>query len=275
MHGLRRFGVLILFSAVAYSNYGAEDDEHPKIKTSSTEFDSAYSSAVRDLENRHFAEGLESFSFGSVTSTDIESLAAEIRKERPVDTALGDPRVTYDVILQPGHYGRTTGALGTSGRRVSERALVAYITARVANELSARKVSVLVIKADQYSRNLKGTIFLAIHADGSVNPCSTGPSLAYSARSSTYAMHAIGWALGAALGYTYEDFKRDNYTAAERDYYMFSQVAAPKLKGLLEVGELTCPKAENKMIGASGAIAANIALALSFIKQVDLPGASD
>lgn len=194
---------------------------------------------------------------------------AKIRKadNAIVGVALGDSGIVYDVILQPGHYGRKTGAIGTSGQRVLERALVAYITAGVARNLKDRHLSVLVISADNYTNNLRGKVFLAIHADGSTTPCSTGPSLAYGSHTSPYAMHAIGWALGSALGYTYENFKKDNFTANEAHYYMFNKLEAPTMKGLLEVGELTCPKMEDRLIEASNAMAGNIALALSFINQ--------
>lgn len=265
-----KFVVLICsLASLLFATMTFGDEEHPPVTSNSSEFERGYQSSVSQLESLGFGPELQSFSLGAINSTDLTRLAAEINREAPIPgVSLGDPQVTYDVILQPGHYGRKSGAVGTTGGRVRERALVAYITARVASALQDRHFSVLVISADQYARNLKGKVFLAIHADGNPHPCTTGPSLAYSNPSSVFAMHAIGWALGSALGYSYDEFKRDNFTANEAHYYMFSRLQAPTMKGLLELGELTCPAMEDKLINASDTIAANIASALSFIKRV-------
>lgn len=250
----------------------ADDDEHPNVSTSSQAFEQGYDAAIKRLERSGFEDRLESFSFGAENSENIDRLAAEIKKEDPIPTALGDPGIVYDVILQPGHYGRPPGKLGTSGKRVSERALVAYIAVRVARRLQADHLSVLLIKADHFTPGLKAHIYLTIHADGNDRPCvNGGPSLAYSPGTSPYAMHAIGWSLAAALGYSYKEFKKDNYTANERDYYMFNRLDATAMKGLLEIGELTCPAVEERLIATSPGLANNLAAAIEYLARTEAP----
>ena len=48
---------------------------------------------------------------------------------------MGDSNIAYDVILQPGHYQRSSGRTGTEGKYISEQALVAYITNIIATNL--------------------------------------------------------------------------------------------------------------------------------------------
>jgi N-acetylmuramoyl-L-alanine amidase len=252
----------------------AQDDEHPLVQTSSKEFlDSA--GALDALKRSGFGQGLETPSFGASSSEQFKALVSEIKAEKRIQTAVGNKGTTYDVILQPGHYGRMHGKIGTSGHYVLERALAAYITDIVATKLREGGLSVLVISADNYLRptpgkafdGLKTKVFLSIHADGVSPPCKTGPSLAYKAQTSPYAMHAVGWGLASALGYSYTDFRKDNYTVNEARYYMFSQVQAERLTGLLEMGELTCEDSEKKLIANSKLVGANIARALNFVVQ--------
>ncbi len=188
--------------------------------------------------------------------------------------ATGDFNVVYDVILQPGHYLRPPGAVGTAGERVSERALVAFITRMVASKLKSRGHNVLVISADHYLiddektphyEGLTAKAFLSIHADGSVKPCKSGPSLGYREKSAMPAMHQLALAVAIALGYSYRDYENDNFTVNLSNYYMLRKLKTKVVSGILEVGELTCPKSEKAMIEASEDLAANIATALHFI----------
>jgi len=271
-----------------------QDDEHPRIESSSEVFTESSTRSIETLRKARFGEELQTPSFGSVSDDAINHLKSEIAAETPITgVGTGSRGATYDVILQPGHYGRTTGAVGTHGSIVSERALAAYITGRIAQQLRAQNVNVLVVSADEYLKpsrgavsfdGLKGKVFLAIHADGNPQPCKTGPSLGYAANSNPLAMHAVGWALGAALGYRYMDFKQarrplspdefrpDNFTANEAQYYMFRQVRADRLTGLLEIGELTCPESEKRLIASSQIIAADVARALIFLSSTQMEG---
>ena len=249
----------------------AEESEHVRLSKSSDEYQSSFDSAVKKLLSEGFADGLQSPSLGAITSAEGQERLSRILAEKPIEgIATGTAGILYDVILQPGHYLRRTGATGTSGKLVSERALVAYITARIASGLRASGLNVLVISADDFlkaSPGLQSKIFLAVHADGSTPPCTpgSGPSLAYEAKSSPYAMHAIGWGLSQALGYNYSDFRRDNYTPNEAKYYTFGYVKTQYMKGLLEVGELTCPKMEEQLINSADAIGSNVARGIQFV----------
>jgi N-acetylmuramoyl-L-alanine amidase len=254
-----------------------QDDEHPQISASSQQFAQSAQSSFEKLRSAGFANGLETPALGALPSKEFELLVSAIQSEAPISgVGIGTRGIKYDVILQSGHYGRPPGPVGTSGHLVSERALVAYITNVTADELRREGNSVLVLSADHYLRptpghagfdGLKAKVFIAIHADGSVKPCSTGPSLGYQSNSSLLAMHAVGWSLASALGYRYSDFNHDNFTANEAQYYMFRQVQADRLTGLLEVGELTCPNSERDLISSSKLVGRNIARALTFIVQ--------
>jgi N-acetylmuramoyl-L-alanine amidase len=257
-----------------------QDAEHPRIAISSEAFRESLVSSADKLREFGFEVGLEMptpETRGSSSDEPFQKLVHDIRTETPLPgVSAGTRGVKYDVILQPGHYGRIHGAIGTAGQFVSERALAAYVTNVIAQSLRSAGDSVLVVSADDYlrptSRNvpfdgLRAKVFLAIHADGSDRPCTTGPSLGYDSDSSLLAMHAVGWGLAAALGYNYSDFNRDNFTANEARYYMFRQIQADRLAGLLEIGELTCPASEKQLINSSRLIGLNIARALDFIVQ--------
>lgn len=255
----------------------AAAQEEPVVTQNSDAFTQSADSALQQLAARGFDQGLATPELGSLSTEQLSALAATIRLETPIpNVTRGERGVMYDVILQPGHYRRTTGLVGTSGALVSERALMGYIVGRVAADLRGRGLNVLVVSADQYLRDdrttpafdgLKARVFLSIHADGSVQPCATGPSLAYHGDNSMLAMHAIGFALSTALGYDYADFRRDNFTVNSANYYMFRRVEAPTLTGLLEIGELTCPATERDLVASSDKIATNVARALSFIVE--------
>jgi N-acetylmuramoyl-L-alanine amidase len=254
-----------------------QDDEHPQITRSSLQFSDSTQSSLEKLKAAGFTNQLETPEFGATAGEQFNALVKAIRAETPVtDVSLGQRWVKYDVILQPGHYGRPPGPVGTSGQLVSERALVAYITNVIATDLRHDGNSVLVVSADRYLKStgaaanfdgLTSTIFLAVHADGGTVPCKTGPSLGYSSNSSLLAMHAVGYGLSAALGYKYSDFNHDNFTVNEAQYYMFRQVRADRLTGILEIGELTCPNSEKDLISSADLIGRNVARALRFVVQ--------
>ncbi len=269
--------VLVFIGGLHCTPSVAQDEEHPKILASSREFQETADAALKGLADRHFDKELISPSLGSMAPSDYDALVRRIKREEALPESLfNQPRdVVYDVILQPGHYGRTQGRVGTHGQLVSERALVAYIAGMVSDALRQRGVKVMLVKADDplssatssqaNEKKLRATVFLAIHTDGSENPCTSGPSLGYEVGSSVIAMHTIGAALAIAMGYDYDEFKRENFTVGEAHYYMFPRVRAP-VKGILEIGELTCPKSERVLIESTQGIAADIATALRFIE---------
>jgi len=259
---------MVVLTAIVAVAARIGDAEHPEITNSSLEFQKSTAASIARLKEEGFARQLETPSLGSNSDEQFEKLLASIKAEAPISNVdKFQSGIVYDVVLQPGHYGRPPGPVGTAGQLVSERALVSYMTNIAAQHLRRANVSVLVVSADHAPPGLRSKVFLAIHADGSVTPCATGPSLAYQSNSSLLAMHAVGWSLGAALGYSYTDFNRDNFTVNEAKYYMFRRVQADRLTGLLEVGELTCSKSERQLIKSANLVGANIARALQFIVQ--------
>lgn len=253
--------MLFAFSGCAF----AQEESHPS--GNSEQFDTSKQETLKSLENEHFMDFLASPSFGAVASDDYAKALNTIKSTwSTLSTSAGDPNIVYDVILQAGHYQRVKGLLGTSGKDVTEQQLVAYLVRKIQQELTkSGQMNVLTLSADKYSHGLKAKIFLAIHADGSTVQCKTGPSLSYQTDSSTLAMHAIGWGLTQAVGYKYGEFKKDGFTANAANYYMFSQVNAPLMKGILEVGELTCPEIEERLVVAADGIAINVARAIKFV----------
>ena len=272
---------LLASAAVIAQTVPNSEGEGAHRTTVSAEFASNQASAMRFLSEKRFERDLETPALGAMSQNDFRQRVAAIRAETPMTgVSSGQRGVTYDVIIQSGHYGRTTGAVGTSGSLVSERALNAYIADRIAQRLRSARLNVLLLPADGYLRSnggaqkfngLSGKAFVAIHSDGSPTACSTGPSLAYQRGTSPFAMHAIGYALSAALGYRYDQFRRDNFTADEAGYYMFRNVRTPRLTGLLEVGELTCAGSEKALIENADIVAANVAQALLLIATTSGP----
>lgn len=255
----------------------ADDESHPLISKSSGEFQESARNVEQFLSSKDFDDNMRVRGLGATSNVDIKKFVENINRATPINGVQTGSADKYDVILQPGHYGRSTGRTGTGGRFVSEQHLAAYVASRTAEVLRKSGKKVLIVSADQYRKDDPGTpsydglsarIFISFHADGSTKPCTTGPSLAYSSNSSTYAMHAVGWGLARALGYEYGEFRRDGFTADSANYYMFNRVRASDLAGLLEMGELTCPKTEQALIANATAIAENTAHALNFVLDV-------
>lgn len=244
----------------------AENEEtHPT--RNSDEFDKTASVDLNELIKGGFQDGLISRSLGAASTDDYKVALGSILKEwNSLANELGDSNELYDVILQAGHYRRYKGNTGASGNDVTEQQLAAYIVKRISDILNkSGKMKVLVLSADEYNANLRSRVFLAVHADGSEKKCTTGPSLSYQKNSSTLAMHAIGWGLSQALGYKYEQFRKDGFTVDAAHYYMYSKVDAPVMKGLLEVGEITCQEMESRLVLGADGIATNVARAITFV----------
>jgi hypothetical protein len=251
--------ILVIGCAIAGPALATDDGE--VIADTTAQYNQSEQAAEEKLAQTSFFSKLQPFSFGAQVAT-LEDLKGPVKI---INMGPGDPKKTYDIIIQPGHYGRTTGRTGTSGPNISEQQLVAYIAAKIAGYLQGQKVNFLVIPADDFSKSgLKSQIFLAIHADGSdpPNQCKGGPSLGYAQGSSLLGMHTIGFALAASEGQTYADFMKDNFTVNEHHYYAFNFIAAKGYSGLLEVGVLSCPAIEKKLVATANLIAFNLGVAL-------------
>ncbi len=251
------------FAAVAVADDEVDDAAH--LTKSSEAFEAGADAAMVEL-SKGFADNLETRGLGALSDGEVKAAVATIKKEIPIEgISVGKAGDSYDIILQPGHYGRKKGFTGATGARVAERALTAHLVKGIAQELSDSGLRVLIVPADGVTRGLKTKIFLSIHADGAAKKCATGPSLAYESDRSLLAMHAIGLSLATAFGYKYKDFRKDGYTTNSAEYYMFKKIEASHLEGLLEVGEITCPKSEDRLLATSKELAYNIAHALKFI----------
>src|ERR1019366_592607 len=104
--------LLVLFAAV----WGQEptDPEHPRVPTSSQEFLQGVFSALKAVRDSNFEQGLETPGLAASSDQEFQRIIAEINAKSPVaGLGNGDPRTQYDVILQPGHYQRTSGRTGT------------------------------------------------------------------------------------------------------------------------------------------------------------------
>ncbi|NTI46627.1 N-acetylmuramoyl-L-alanine amidase [Agrobacterium rhizogenes] len=258
--------------AISTTALRAQEVEESRITQSSKVFLDAEKSSLAKIAQSDLADALETGSLGAMSSGEFDKLVAEIKAYKPIKgVGMGTTSTKYDIIVQPGHYLRTTGKLGTSGKKVSEQQLVAYIVRIIATQLEGSGLKVLVVPADGVTSGLNARVFLSVHADGSENACKIGPSLSYQKNSSLQAMHAVGFALSRAFGYEYEDFMKDNYTVDEAKYYMFAKVNTDVMKGLLEVGELTCEKSENQLIESSTIIGRNLASSLKYVATLESP----
>lgn len=261
--------ISLMLAPALLNAQGQAPVEAEHLKASSQEFTSSRTSALKKLRQDGFTAQLLEVGLGAATSDQLRTAAARIKAGAKLqDVAVGDPAVTYDVIIQPGHYGRTAGRTGASGAMVSEQAIVAYLVGATAARLRADGLKVIVVPADNVVAK-SAKVFLAVHAEGSEARCHAGPSLAYKAGISPYAMHAVGLGVSRAMGYAYGQFRADNYTKNESDYYMYKQVDAERLNGLLEIGEITCPAEEQKLVLNADRIANNLALALEYIMRLD------
>jgi N-acetylmuramoyl-L-alanine amidase len=248
---------IYLLSALSKQAHATDDGE--VVLDTTADFNKRAEQAEQRLAKAEFFSNLQASPAAAklVTAADIKSNVSIPNLGR------GDPTKKYDAILQPGHYGRTSGATGGEGAQVTEQKLVAYIVANVAQYLIDLHSHILVIPADDFDKSgLNADVFLAIHADAAEKPCTTGPSLGYPKGANLLAMHSIGYALATAMGQTYSDFQKDNFTVNEYKYYAFQYIKTSGYSGLLEVGELTCPAKEKALIDRALLISRDLGIAL-------------
>lgn len=265
MNPLISGSVALLLVSVGVSAEELIEEAHPAGDSSA--FNESQAADLTTLRNMKFGEGLSAPGLGAASAGAYkEALNNILTQWDTLKTETGDPKNHYDVIIQAGHYRRNAGATGAKGKAVSEQKLVAYIVKVASDKIKSRgDMRVLVLSADEYSPGLKTRLFLAVHADGSEKPCTTGPSLSYQKPDSTLAMHAIGWGLSQSLGYKFPEFRKDGFTVNSSKYYMYSKINASVMNGLLEVGEITCPKKERELIASADSIGLNLARAISFV----------
>jgi hypothetical protein len=179
----------------------------------------------------------------------------------------GDASKTYDVVIQSGHYPRTSGKTGGTGKYATEQEMAAFVTYAIRENLKGSNIDLLVIGADDFVSPLKTKIFLSLHTDGSEIPCNSGPSVGYrrSAEVAEYkGMHSIALALALSLDYQPEQFLRDNHTTNLSGYYAYGRVNASYFKGVLEMSEHSCKEQEERLLTNATKLAANLAVAIKF-----------
>jgi N-acetylmuramoyl-L-alanine amidase len=186
-------------------------------------------------------------------------------------TTEGDPSASYDVVIQPGHFGRTKGATGGTGALVTEQQIAALVAALLSDQLTAKGVSVAIVPADGYARPLQTKIFLALHTDASALQCSAGASVGYNGEGNAQGMHGIAAALAITLGIDPDTFLRDSYTKDEHYYYAFKDMVTSDFGGLIEMSELTCPKQETNLLGNAATLATNLSYAIRFALKPAAP----
>lgn len=276
------FLVLAFSGVLSASSLALDEGEGERIADRSAEISASEKEAMTKLATTDFFNRLQAFSF-SARAID----PAEINGDIPIPgLGSGDLNEKYDIIIQPGHYGRKSGKTGAEGSKTSEQKLVAFIAAKISQRLTEQKVKILVVPADGFRNGLKTKIFLAIHADGAdkngpAKGCSAGllpdkkthklgASLGYLDGSDLLGMHSIGFAMAASFGQDYDSFRKDNYTVDEHHYYAFRMIDSSGYGGLLEVGEISCDPIEDVLIARADLISHNLAVALK--ASVDILG---
>ncbi|MBY2914155.1 N-acetylmuramoyl-L-alanine amidase [Rhizobium leguminosarum] len=179
-------------------------------------------------------------------------------------TENGQVDISYDIVIQAGHYKRSQGRTGGEGRHVIEQDMSAWVGKMLSENLKARGYKALLIDADHYAKGMKPRIFLALHTDSSALPCRLGPSVGYDSVSDSDGMHAIALALALTMAADPTEFMKDSYTSGLKSYYAFADMNVSEFEGVLEMAELSCPPDEEKLLSRAEVLADNLAVAVVF-----------
>jgi hypothetical protein len=166
------------------------------------------------------------------------------------------------VVVQSGHVARTTGSTGTNG----EQAFNLAVSKLLVRELRARHLNARRIDADPGIGDYRGDVFVAIHADGSLDHSAQGASVGYrNGRGKTlarnikraYQRHA------GLVGYEIK-FRSDNYTEDLHFYYGTGNAVSqnPDCRALIIEGGFLTNHDERtflKSVEGQGALATAIA----------------
>lgn len=159
------------------------------------------------------------------------------------------------LVVQRGHYGRTTGSTGAPG----EQQLGARIAQRI-TELAPDGVKVRVIDADEPRSRYAGDVFVALHADSSSSPSARGASVGYQTPEGREL--ASRWK-ACYLGRGWPgSFRADNYTANLSRYYgvRIAVATGNRRAVILEHGFLSNPAEKRWMTSQEGVDAAAAAV---------------
>lgn len=257
----------------------------PLVSSANEDIDELDEKTLKSISEFANANGIKPPNQLNYGPADVEKFAKAAKaahKDIGAVIGAGDKNTTYDVIIQIGHYPKTSGSTGGEGRkhaflnnrRVSEQDVAALVGINLHRNLKNAGINVLVVESrpEQFGGYQKSRIFLALHTDSSSIPCNVGPSVGYDDKGDAQGMHLIAFALATALDRDPVKFMRDNYTKNLQRYYSYKYFEADLFEGLLEMGELTCPKQEDDMLVHADAIAKNLALGIRFaLKPTQLP----
>jgi N-acetylmuramoyl-L-alanine amidase len=144
----------------------------------------------------------------------------------------------YDLIIQMGHVGRTSGATGTAGEQAFTKALGAALYKKFTDNTT---VKVRLMGADNWTapQPNKTMLFFAIHADGSINKNARGISVGYPEGANQVFSYHIKNNYRLLTGFS---SRQDNYTKGLKNYYAWrlNHVKADHYC-LLEHGFMTNP----------------------------------
>jgi hypothetical protein len=107
--------LLVIASLVLLDAAQAQTAEHPPVPRSSKQFVESFDRSIDFLEKEGFDRELKAPSLNAITSNSGKALLAAIVAETPIKVGMGEAETEYDIILQPGHYGRRTGVVGAAG----------------------------------------------------------------------------------------------------------------------------------------------------------------
>jgi len=189
-----------------------------------------------------------------------------------------ESRVDADVLLQAGHEGlkRNQGSgsapsHGAAGIARPEHQMTPVVADAAARVLRAHGVSVVRVPAF-YPKLFAVKLGLALHFDGSGNPCSSGASVGY----------PPGLPLGSnkptadlwkEIWGQYWPFRwmKDNFTRNLSGYYGYRRMTTSIAEMLIEFGEISCPEQDAWLQPRLEWIGEVVAHFAGRVLQVDIP----
>lgn len=172
-----------------------------------------------------------------------------------------------DVVVQAGHFNRVRGATGAVGSYVTEQEVAGFVGYETVRLLRDAGISAELVDADpEIDTRFSTKVFVALHLDASLSPCSTGPSFGYPrSLSSPSAIDPVAQSLAVSFDYKVTDFLRDNFSTSLQNYYMFAEIRATELEALIQIGDLSCRPQEVNMISNAALFSRNLTSAIGFL----------
>lgn len=207
------------------------------------------------------------------TSADVENAAKKLKmKAANIEFSDIDKSKSYDVVLQAGHYGRTRGSTGTSGKHLTEQEAAGAVASELKDALIDLGLSVALIDADSYKSGqkrdnqhyFKTKLFLSFHLDGSTTPCASGPSIGYNPKFGGEKMELIAVAVAISMEQNALDFMRNNFTTNLSHFYSYKHSDSSIAEGILELGELTCSQDEMTFLKNFDVLIDNLEVGITF-----------